>query len=180
MAKPKIFKNRTEMVASLPPGLVIAEIGVFEGQFSKTLYETKPTKLFLVDLYGGRMGSGDEDGGNFKFVDLTEVYDHLKDLYPIDIVNVVRASSEEFLSSKPDDFFDVVYIDADHSYEAVKRDLELSLAKTKTGGSIMGHDYSAIQFPGVFQAVNEFCKCNGLAISEVTDNRLPSYRILVK
>ena len=53
-----------------------------------------------------------------------------------------------------DNDYDFIYIDGSHTYESVKRDLELYLPKLKKGGIIGGHDYSQI-WPGVIEAVNE-------------------------
>jgi len=39
-----------------------------------------------------------------------------------------------------DGSLDGVFIDADHSYEAVKRDIQLWLPKIKRGGTLAGHD----------------------------------------
>ena len=41
-----------------------------------------------------------------------------------------------------DKSMDFIYIDGDHSYEAVKRDLEMYLPKLKDNGVIGGHDYN--------------------------------------
>jgi predicted O-methyltransferase YrrM len=49
---------------------------------------------------------------------------------------------------------DLVYIDGDHSYEAVSKDIELYLPKIKQGGIMAGHDYSK-SWPGVIKAVDE-------------------------
>ena len=38
--------------------------------------------------------------------------------------------------------FDFIYIDADHSYEACKLDLESYWPKLKQGGIMMGDDYT--------------------------------------
>jgi cephalosporin hydroxylase len=58
----------------------------------------------------------------------------------------------------------MIYIDADHSYEGCKRDLNISFKKVKSGGYIMGHDYEMNMNKaqkeysfGVKQAVDEFC-----------------------
>jgi hypothetical protein len=53
--------------------------------------------------------------------------------------------------------FDFIYIDANHSYEEVREDLRLWFPKVKLGGIIGGHDYGFSAFPGVKQAVDEFC-----------------------
>jgi hypothetical protein len=51
---------------------------------------------------------------------------------------------------------DVIYIDAEHTYEAVKRDIELCKPFCKM--FIAGHDYWLKKFPGVVKAVNEIGK----------------------
>ena len=50
---------------------------------------------------------------------------------------------------------DFVFIDADHSYDAVKDDIALWRPKVKTGGWLGGHDYHPRKFPGVVKAVDE-------------------------
>ena len=70
-----------------------------------------------------------------------------------------------------------MYIDADHSYEAVKKDLELCKIKTKPGGIIAGHDYNKEKFCGVVDAVNEFCLANNYYIEYMTEDGCPTYGI---
>lgn len=53
-----------------------------------------------------------------------------------------------------DSSIDFIYIDAEHTYESVKRDLELYLPKLKKGGIIGGHDYHEV-WPGVCKAIDE-------------------------
>jgi predicted O-methyltransferase YrrM len=47
---------------------------------------------------------------------------------------------------------DLVFIDADHSYEAVIKDINKYTPKLREGGILCGHD---IDYPGVNRAVNE-------------------------
>lgn len=47
-----------------------------------------------------------------------------------------------------------VYVDADHSYEAAKEDIQLWLPKVRPGGILAGHDYGA-EHEGVKRAVDE-------------------------
>jgi len=56
----------------------------------------------------------------------------------------------------PKKYFDLVFIDADHQYEAVQDDIEAWLPLIKKGGFITGHDYGHKNFPGVKKAVDEF------------------------
>ena len=48
--------------------------------------------------------------------------------------------------------FDIVWIDADHSYDSVSRDIDLYHNKVKPGGIVCGHDYD---WPEVHRAVHE-------------------------
>lgn len=51
-------------------------------------------------------------------------------------------------------FVDLTFIDADHTYESVKKDIDTAFDVTLVGGIICGHDYGL--FPGVTQAADEF------------------------
>lgn len=55
----------------------------------------------------------------------------------------------------PDRSLDLVFIDADHSYESVKKDIVAYTPKLKQHGLLTGHD---IDYPGVNKAVNELIK----------------------
>jgi hypothetical protein len=68
--------------------------------------------------------------------------------------HLIRKSSSDAVNDFEDESIDIVFIDANHSYESVKNDIDLWLPKVKTGGVLSGHDYS-IGFFGVIQAVNE-------------------------
>ena len=62
------------------------------------------------------------------------------------------------------ELLDFVYIDGDHRYKAVKKDLELYYRKLKVGGVICGDDFSA-EYNGVAKAVLEFSKKHDLKIN---------------
>jgi len=56
----------------------------------------------------------------------------------------------------PDGLFYIVYIDGDHDYANVKRDILCWYPKVRKGGWIAGHDYDEREkHAGVFKAVNE-------------------------
>lgn len=50
---------------------------------------------------------------------------------------------------------DFIFIDADHSYEAVKNDTEKALRMLRRGGIIVWHDYAG-KSPGVYRFIQEF------------------------
>jgi predicted O-methyltransferase YrrM len=51
---------------------------------------------------------------------------------------------------------DMVFIDADHSREAVTRDIKLAMKLVKPGGLVCGHDYGLTDWPGVTRAVDAY------------------------
>ena len=168
------FDTRQDMIRYLvKPNGVYAEIGVFKGEFSEFLYKTlSPDKLVLVDYFIGTMGSGDQDGNNFQYVNLDSVYHDLTRKYKDSPnVSLLKGDSVTMLSTFPDNTFDMVYLDGDHSYEGVKKDIEVAFQKVKPNGWLMGHDYEmnmtkakkSYQF-GVKQAVDEFCVKHGFSV----------------
>lgn len=175
----EIFKNRYDLIKSLPQNMNIAEIGVFKGEFSKFIFENlKPNNLILIDLFEGIMGSGDKDGNNMEFINLDSSFNDLVSFFKDKNVQIIKGYSSSELKKIKDLYLDMVYIDASHEYEDVKQDLFLSFEKVKQNGFICGHDYEAKRFPGVVRAVNEFCEFFNLKINAISQDGLPTYLIL--
>ena len=65
-----------------------------------------------------------------------------------------------------------VYIDGDHSREAVARDIALWWEQVEPGGILSGHDYDRTHI-GVVQAVDEFAGAKGLEVHLTTDYNQP-------
>lgn len=183
------YKNRSILMQSyIERGMVGAEIGVFQGSFSKVLLSFDPKILFLVDLFDGITISGDEDKalygrehGKVITANLSEEYKKLGAKYSADKrVILIKNEANQFLQNLPDNFLDFVYIDADHNYEAMKSNLHFSYQKVKNGGYIMGHDYMQTEFPGVVYAVDEFCRERKLEINALSLCAYPTFCIEVK
>lgn len=86
-------------------------------------------------------------------------------------VNVIGSNPDSEYSFIPE----VIYIDADHSYKAVKNDLEIADGYRREFGSLIcGHDY-ADGWPEVKRAVQEFANDRGLPIITFEDG---SYMLL--
>ena len=80
-----------------------------------------------------------------------------------DKVEFIRKLSENATEHIEDGSLDFMYIDGNHQYEFVKKDIELYYPKVKKGGIIGGDDYTSspeteTEGFGVFKAVNEFFK----------------------
>ena len=67
----------------------------------------------------------------------------------------IEAKSDVAADSFQDGSLDLVFIDANHSYEYVKNDIIKYTPKLKSTGLLTGHD---IDYPGVNKAVNEMIK----------------------
>lgn len=70
-------------------------------------------------------------------------------------VDIKRMDTVEAASHVEDKSLDFVFVDADHSYEACKKDIQAWLPKVKPGGIMTGHD---LDWPTVRQAVEEIFK----------------------
>ena len=175
----EVIDNRDNLIKMLGKDLKIMEIGIFKGEFSKFIFnELQPCELHLVDLFDGQMCSGDKDGNNIVWTDLSKEYVNLSSYFENE-KNVIlhKGFSYDVLSKFDDNYFDMIYIDGDHSYDGVKKDLELAIEKVKSGGYIAGHDYNKYMFEGVVRAVDEFCLSKGLKIKYITNDGCPSYLI---
>lgn len=169
----KQFETRHDMLSLVPHHGVVAEIGVFEGQFSKAIFDVcQPKELVLIDIWAlGPMTSGDVDGNNKKIYDGEELERTARDrMGALGGVRMIKSPSS-VLATFPAKYFDMIYIDGDHSYEGVMLDLVNSARAIKDGGWIMGHDYdyNLAKTPnkfdfGVRRAVDEFCQMHGQKI----------------
>lgn len=172
-------KTRDALVGRLCRGGIIAETGVFLGEFSDVLLEEcQPTELHLIDPWtGGGYASGDKDGKALVRIDnMQRAWEFVQRRYRCDKrVRLHRQTGALALSMFCDDYFDLVYIDSDHEYDNTTIELEIAKHKVKSGGWIAGHDYH-LGF-GVFCAVNAFCQRNGFTIDYITDDGCPTFAI---
>lgn len=138
-----------------------------------------PKKAAMIEIgtYAGESTSMFASSGKFKQI-------HTID--PYDIPNGINVQMEAKINCRywdyiqfwrnysfdchhcfKDGMFDFVYIDGDHTGEAVARDIELFMPKVKKGGYIGGHDYNPGWWPEVVLAVNK--KLQGKMIQTFDD-----------
>ena len=186
----KEYETREEMLKDLvSPGATVAEIGVFAGDFSDWMVNNlKLKKLYGVDPYTstiGVMGSGNVSGYNMEYFELELLFAFVKNRFHAHPeFEPRREFSHIFFDSIGDGSLDAVYIDGDHSFEAVRGDLENARWKVKEGGWIFGHDYEIHPTKGnpevkhhVKPVVEEFCKKYGLTVHSVTNDGIRSFAI---
>jgi hypothetical protein len=168
-----------------------AEVGTFRGQFSKTILESWPGKLYMVDVWRPLDISEYDDSSNHA--KHSDAYSSAMSSISgfEDRAFMLRMKGDDAASLFQDESLDFVYIDANHTYDAVKKDILKWHPKVRKGGLLLGHDYlpshmySAGQkdipiylFPddqpenaeyagmfGVNPAVDEFCEKEGYSLN---------------
>jgi predicted O-methyltransferase YrrM len=133
----------------------IVEFGSLHGRSTRALADNicEDGKIWAVDPWGNDYIA--EDGTNVKINTYVYPYflNNLVDHIEADRVIPVRGFSYSF--SLPHTV-DMVFIDGDHRYETVVRDIKKALELVRPGGIISGHDYDHPGWPGVKKAVDEF------------------------
>lgn len=133
-----------------------AEIGVFIGKNAKSILKTlNIKKLYLIDPY--------KEYDNYKnpsnLMSLEEAKEEAGGkLEKYEQVEFIYKKSSEAVNDVLNDL-DFVYVDGNHSYEAVKEDIENYYPKIKINGILAGHDSGNEQ---IIKAFTEFCHKNSL------------------
>lgn len=148
----KVLSNREELLNKMPKNSIFAELGVLYGYYSeKILNQCDPKELFLIDTFD--MEKKQYDSILNKFKEKNEV-------------KILKGYSWEVLKTFEDKYFDVIYIDASHDYEDVKKDSEIADLKIKDNGRIIFNDYilfnnfsssGKIEQFGVPYVIHELC-----------------------
>ncbi len=75
--------------------------------------------------------------------------------------NLLRKPSVTCATRFADGYFDLVYIDGDHTYAGVMADLETWYGKVRPGGILCGDDFT---WQGVYEAVMTFMAAKGKSV----------------
>lgn len=139
------------------------EIGVAKGFNAESILKTlNIRKLYLVDPYIPYKETND---GKLKLMTkyLSAKEEAVKRLGRFQhMTQPIYLTSDKAVNFVPEGL-DFVYLDANHSYEHVKKDIALYYPLVKASGIIGGHDY-AKDSPGVIKASNEFATKNNLRL----------------
>jgi hypothetical protein len=133
-----------------------AEIGIaFGGHIENILKNTNIEKIYGIDPHqhiDGYIDSMNLPQEEFDILN-TFVLKRLKK-FGNRFVNIRNFSDKAVEDIK--ESLDFIYIDGDHSYKGVKKDLDIWFPKIKKGGIMSGHDYGHSSHQGVKKAVDEF------------------------
>jgi len=138
--------------------LVGVEIGTAQGNNALNMLKKLPIKkLYLVDPYIPYVENGKLINAE-SFEKTKERLSKFKEKIKFILKNSIEASKEI------PNGLDFVYIDGNHQYDFVKKDIEMYFAKLKKGGILSGHDF-CIRYIDVPTAVVEFVLKNKLILS---------------
>ena len=167
LANTRVLNERNAILPLLPKGARIVEVGVGFGDFSRLIIDVcAPAHFLAVDLFDlhrldelwGRRTAEVFEGGTHEGA--------YRKRFAAEIaagrMDCAACDSAAAIAALPDRSVDVFYLDADHTYDAVRRDLAAALPKLRDGGWMILNDYTpcSIGYPdqpyGVIQACHEF------------------------
>lgn len=144
----RLVEDRIAQLHLLPKNGIVLEIGSYLGYYADEILKiTNPKKLYLIEI-------------------CTKFADDLKIKFKKEItegkIEVINESSFTAHKHFKDAFFDWIYIDADHKYESVSKDINNFAPKIKPNGFMVHNDYILYDWIakipyGTMHAINEFC-----------------------
>jgi len=133
----------------------VAEIGIFRGILARqVLTRCHLWRYYMVDPWIPYSGEGAGylatiTSGSWNDICLG-IYSEFQE-YPI--VRIIRLDSVRAATLFEPESLDMVFIDADHTYEHEKEDIGAWFPIVRVGGILSGHDYGS--YPGVVKVVDE-------------------------
>lgn len=154
---PRAVEEYGKIVRRYPGGNFV-EVGIWKGKsfasVMPVLLELNYQNIYAVDHFLGQPDLRDTVHSDASKLDLYQIFtDNMSKLGYNGKYKVLKMNSVEAAGQFLDNSLDVVFIDADHSYEAFNADLGAWIPKIKSGGTICGHDYPG--WPGVVQGLTE-------------------------
>ncbi len=145
-----------------------AEIGVWRGDTSVALLQTFPKlSLYMVDPWEKEVNIESMPKTEEELIAARELAFGLTD-FAKDRRTVIQEISEVAVKQVDDGTLDFIFIDGNHLYEFVRKDLELWEPKVKFDGVLIGHDYDGrgdkLFNWGVKRAVDEFVESRGYEV----------------
>jgi len=139
----------------LPRTAKVVEVGSWKGKSGHALasglrdidsFDT----LYCIDTFKGALTNPTQMEQAIKDNPLEEIRKNLREFN----VNILVSDSAVAANEFEKESIDFLFLDANHDYEYVIKDIDAWLPKIKPGGIICGHDYRE-HYKGVKQAVDE-------------------------
>ena len=152
-----------------PRNIIAAEIGVSSGAHAHEILkykfqglDIKIDKLYLVDIwhfkknYSQIINKKISQKNYNKVLELKKKYSNIK---------IIKNYSLQAAKKFKNNYFDFLYLDANHSYKAVYQDLKCWFPKLKKNGIFAGDDF-APYYPDVIKAAYKFAHEKKLMLFE--------------
>lgn len=152
---------------------VVAEFGVFQGEFSKKINRLFPDKeLYLYDTFEG-FDKSDLDNDKSIYWEKTSIFadtniQSVIDKMPFPSRCVVKKGWFPNSFQENDKKFAFVSIDVD-LFDPILEGLRVFYPLLEQGGYIMIHDYNSIIYQGAMDAVQEYCDAHGISYVPIPD-----------
>jgi predicted O-methyltransferase YrrM len=148
-----------ELLNATPDGGTFVELGCYKGKSTSFIgveihKRKRDINFFAIDSFQGATNSTD-----INEIKAYEGISEIEESYTYNVapignkIKTIVSLTDEAAKYFNDEEIDVIFLDAGHSREAVKADIEAWLPKMKPNGIMAGHDYKAWQ--GVNKAVTE-------------------------
>jgi beta-1,4-mannosyl-glycoprotein beta-1,4-N-acetylglucosaminyltransferase len=143
-----------DLIRKVPDNGIIAELGCWKGRSLSSVADIIKEKNILVVSVDTFTGSVSESEGMASPIDAAK--ENIRDIFDNSMLqvglipNVLQTTTHKASEQFKDNYFDFIFIDADHTYESVKQDIQDWYPKLKRGCLLAGHD---CQWKGVADAL---------------------------
>jgi Methyltransferase domain len=171
----RLFARRENLLRYFAPRLTrgtIAEVGVMYGDFSDFILRTIEPELFVAidifDMHNMPVIWSKPSAIKFQGMTHREFYEKRFSARGKQ-VRCEEGDSYRVLLSYPNSTFDMIYIDAAHDYESVKKDADVSIHKIKPAGILIFNDYIRYShyddcYYGIVPVVNDLVVNQGFEV----------------
>lgn len=151
------------------PGMIVIELGTYTGKSSLAMLpgiKNVNGRLYCVDWFKGMVNTIDAVHKSYKENNILDVFlERIKNQgYEKNVVTIV-GTTDHVSRIIGDQCADIIFIDADHRYSNVRRDIINWYPKLKKGGLICGHDFE-----------EHLKDCNYLRVLEKCDEGMDLYK----
>lgn len=169
-----------DLMKELKLPMVAVECGVAEARFSIELWQAGIEKLYLIDIWEkipfiSGCASFDNDWHKDNYSTVISLF---KKEIAEQKVFLLKGFTYQMAEKIPDNSVGLVYIDADHSYNGVRTDIEYFIPKLVKGGIMSFHDFGNKAY-GVKDAVWDYTKGEGIVeiLEDGKDENIGAYFI---
>jgi Methyltransferase domain len=161
----RLYAERADLITglALPPGPTVGEVGVGLGNFSEFMLKTLHPKKFVAfdtfELHDLPVLWGQQTAELFGGMTHRAYYEQRLAVWR-HFLAIEEGPSQDTLARYPEKSFDLIYVDADHRYDAIQRDAALAGNLMKRNGVLIFNDYTMLDHltggvHGVVPVVNQ-------------------------